>query len=234
MALSFTQSGVSVTNTANQATAYAGTTATPAAGDLLICAVLCTGNTVVGTLSGQWTWTLLTSFTTGAGANIFSIWWAYAATATSTTPSYLPNAAATGCIIHCTRITGAEGQQQPYIRQVATNTASTANPTVVFGSAPLAGNGILTWGTNLTNLATQWSGPTSFTEVAELAMNTPTTSLQIAGRASGQTTATLTWTNANVTAWTTYAIEFYVAGTGPTEVSNGMSVGGGFFGINTL
>lgn len=225
----FTQLATGLASTTNQSTAYTATAGTPVIGDLLICAVLCTGNTTVGTLSGTWTWTLLTSFTTGAGANILSIWYASAAAATSTAPSYLPAAAATGCFIHCVRVTGVEGLVQPYVRQVATNTGATTNPTVVFGTAPLTANGILAWATNLTNSATQWTAPTSFTEVAELAINTPTTSLEIAARGSGQTTTTLTWTNANTTTWTTYAIELYNTGTGIIE-PQGTGSGTGFFG----
>jgi len=234
MPLAFTQLAAANANTTNQSTAYAGNAGTPVAGDILICYVLCSGNSTVGTLSGGgWTWTLLTSFTKTAGADIISIWYALASAATSTTPSYLPSAAATGCIISCVRVTGQEGTNVPYIRQTATGTGTGANPTAVFGAAPLTGNGILAFATNATNSTAQWTAPTSFTEISEVAYNTPANSLETVQRATGQTAATLTWTNANTTAWVTYAIEFYVAGTGPTspQYDNGT---GSFGGIYTI
>lgn len=230
MALGFTQLATGLQSTANQATAYTALAGTPVIGDLLIAAVSCSGNTAVGTVTGGgWTWRLISSFSRLVGSDIISIWYAYAATATSTAVSYLPASAATGCIIHTVRVTGAEGQQQPYIRQSALNTGTTANPTVVFPSPVLTGNGVLAWGANSTNNAAQWTAPTGFTEIAELAINTPTNSLEIARVISGVTPTTLTWTNVNTTRWATYAIEFYVAGTGPTE-AQGISDGSGFFG----
>jgi hypothetical protein len=236
MALAFAQLAAANGSTTNQSTAYAGNAGTPIANDILVCWVMCSGNATVGTLSGGgWTWNLLTSFTKTAGADIISVWYALATAATSTTPSYLPSAAATGCIISCVRVTGQEGTNVPYIRQIAQNAGSTANPTVVFGAAPLTGNGILAFATNATNSTAQWTAPTSFTEISEVAYNTPANSTETVSRATGQTVATLTWTNAQVTAWVTYAIEFYTAGTGPTDPNNfGFNSAGFFGGINTL
>jgi hypothetical protein len=233
MALTFTALAAANGNTTNQSTAYLGNAGTPAANDILICYVMCSGRNAVGTLSGGgWTWNLLLSRLKNGNADIISIWYAHATAATSTQPSYLPGAAATGCIISCVRVTGQEGTNVPYIRQIATGAASTANPTAVFGVAPLTDNGILTFASNQTNSTTQWTAPASFTEISEVAYNTPANSLQTASRGSGQTNATLTWTNANTTAWVTYAIEIYTSGTGPTAPDswNGSTWGG----ISTL
>jgi hypothetical protein len=236
MALAFTALAAANANTTNQSTAYAGNAGTPVANDILICYVMCSGNVTVGTLSGGgWTWNLLVSSLKTSGADIISIWYAHATAATSTTPSYLPAAAATGCIISCVRVTGQEGTNVPYIRQIARGAASTANPTAVFGVAPLTNNGILAFATNLTNSTAQWTAPASFTEISEVAYNTPANSLETVSRGSGQTVATLTWTNAQVTAWVTYAIEIYTSGTGPTEPNDfGFNSAGFFGGINTL
>lgn len=235
MPLAFTALAAANGSTSNQSTAYLGNAGTPAAGDILICYVMCSGRNAVGTLSGGgWEWNLLLSRLKNGNADIISIWYAYADAATSTQPSYLPGGNATGCIISCVRVTGQEGTNVPYIRQIATGTASTANPTAVFGAAPLTGNGILAFASNQTNSTTQWTAPASFTEISEVAYNTPANSLETVSRATGQTNATLTWTNANTTAWVTYAIEFYVAGTGPTEPQesgSGTGFSGGIFGI---
>ena len=236
MPLTFTALAAANGNTTNQSTAYLGNAGTPAANDILICYVMCSGNNASGTLTGGgWTWNLLLSRLKNGNADIITIWYAHATAATSTTPSYLPAAAATGCIISCVRVTGQEGTNVPYIRQIATGAASTTNPTAVFGVAPLTGNGILTFANNLTNSTTQWTPPGSFTEISEVAYNTPANSLQTASRGSGQTAATLTWTNANTTAWVTYAIEIYESGTGPTAPDNfGFGSAGFFGGISTL
>lgn len=235
MALAFTALAAANASTANQSTAYLGNAGTPVANDILVCYVMCSGRNAVGTLSGGgWTWELLTGFTKNAGADFVSVWYAYATAATSTTPSYLPGGAATGCIISCVRVTGQEGTNVPYVRQSASNVGATINPTLVFGAAPLTGNGILAFAGNQTNNTAQWTAPASFTEISEVAYNTPANSTETVQRASGQTNATLTWTNANTTGWWIVGIEFYVAGTGPTEPyesGSGTGVSGGIFSI---
>lgn len=227
MALAFTALSTALASTSN-ASSYAGNAGTPAAGDLLICFVLCSGQSVSGTLAGTFTWNLLYSFTKNSAADIIDVFWAYAATATSTTPTYTVGGPGngSGAIISAMRVTGAEGQVQPYIRQFNTATGTGANPALAMDTAILTGNGVLGFATNGTNSATQWTAPTSFTEVSEVAYNSPANSGETVSVASGVTASTLTWTNANTTAWGVTAIEFYVAGTGPSPI-NGMT---GFFG----
>lgn len=229
MALAFTQLAAANASSTNQSTAYNGNAGTPVANDILVCYVMVSGNSAVGTLSGGgWAWNLLTGFTKNAAADFVSVWYAHATAATSTTPSYLPAAAATGCIISCVRVTGQEGTNVPYIRQSASRTGTGANPTLVFDAAPLTGNGILAFAGNQTNNTTQWTAPASFTEISEVAYNTPANSTETVSRATGQTNATLTWTNANTTGWWNIGLEFYVAGTGPTEPQ--LNNGTGFYG----
>jgi hypothetical protein len=225
--LAFTSLAAGLASAVAQSTAYTATAGAPVAGNLLVCVVVCKGNTTPGTLSGGgWNWTRLTFFTSNGGADIVSIWYAPATGITSTAPSYLPASAATGCFIHCYRVTGAEGQTQMYIRQLNTNSGTTANPTVVMSVAPLTGNGMIACALNNTNSTTQWTTPTSFINAANVAAAGG--SLYNGARASGQTSATITWTCAAST-WTTFGIEFYVAGTGPVMTSgNGEN---GFFGL---
>lgn len=230
MALTFTQLAAATANTTNQSTAYNGNAGTPLANDILVCIVMCSGNTTVGTLSGGgWTWNLLTSFTKLAGADIVSVWYAHATAATSTTPSYLPSAAATGCIISCVRVTGQEGTNLAYVRQIAINNteATTTNPTVTFGAAPLTNNGILGFALSNTSNNARWTQPTGFTQISQVAYATPNNAFQTVSRGSGQTAATLTWTNGQNDIWATWAVEFYTSGTGPSSFDTGMT---GFFG----
>jgi len=217
MPLAFTALAAATASTTNAAT-YAGTAGTPVAGDLLICFVMASGNTA-GTMSGTFTWTRLTSFTKNTGADTIYIFWAYAATATSTTPTFNSSSGnCTGCIISCVRVTGGEGVRQPYLRQISPPTTSAVvNPVVTFNAAPLTGNGCLAFATNGVNSATQWTAPTSWTELHEVAYGTPANSGQTCYRVSGETSSALTWTNANTGSPSgLIALEFYNAGTGPT------------------
>ncbi len=210
-------------------TTYTGTPGTPVIGDLIIACFYVTGYTGVANCSGTFTWQLLSQVPANGGANTLYIFSAYASTATSTTPTLTIGSNATGCIISCVRLTGNEGQVQPYIRQVSTRNGSTANPSVVMTVAPLTGNGMIAVGCNLTNSSAQWAPPASWLEISETAGTiAPVCSLQIMYRLTGQTATTISWSNTNTTAWTTFAAEFYVAGTGPIAITgNGET---GFFG----
>lgn len=214
MAVTFTQLAVGTASTANQSTAYLGTAGTPVAGDLLIGFVVAAGNTTIGTLSGGgFTWNVLTSAALST-THFVSIWWAAATTATSTQLSYLPSAAATGCILYCVRVAGTTNQTSATVGQALQQAAVTATGTttaeaVTFGSNTTVGNGILLFASNLTNSTTQWTAPGGFAEMTELAFNTPTTSGEVANLSTVITPATTyTWTNANTTAWRVFGLEF--------------------------
>ena len=233
MAIAFSALSNSTASSSNTSS-YAGTAGTPTTGDLLIAIVqvsdsVSTMNGGAGAfaMTGTWTWTLHYTFTYNSGADSIAIFSAPATAGTSTTPTFTCTGdAGSGAVVDCFRITGAEGVNQPYIRQIKTNTGTSANPSVTMGSAILTGNGVLGFASNKTNSATQWTAPTSWTEAAnhEVSYTSPTTSLQTCTRASGETGTTITWTNSNTTAWIVGVIEFYVAGTGPSiaEPSTGV------------
>lgn len=207
----FTQLSAALASTTN-ATSYAGNAGTPVAGDMLICFVSTSGLTTSGSMTGGgWTWTNVKSFTKNAGADVINVFWAYASTATSTTPTFATGGVtATGCIISCVRCTGLTDQTSftnSLQQAIVTNTGSTTNPTVVFGSALNSANGVLAFAANGTNSTTQWTAPTGFTEISEVAYNTPANSGETASIGSGASGTTLTWTNANTTAWGTVGIE---------------------------
>lgn len=231
MALAFTQLGVIKSDTAN-GTSYAGTAGTPAAGDLLLAFVSGTGTVVAGggTMTGTWTWNQIFTRTWNSNVGTLSVFAAAATAATSTTPTFdCTGDAATGCFSYCVRATGAEGQAQPYIRQIASNEGTGANPALTFGKAVLTGNGVIGFGSNGSNTAAQWTAPASWTEGGEVVMSTPVSSAEGAWMVSGETGTTITWTNAQTAAWTVVAIELYVAGTGPEMVDD--TGASGFFGV---
>jgi hypothetical protein len=226
MAIAFTQLAAMSTSTSNT-NSYAGTAGTPAANDLLICGVLASDTVVAPTMTGTWTWRLLTSFTFNTVDSIH-LFWAVATAGSSTTPTFdCAGDNATGALIYCVRVTGAEGQIQPYVRQIATNTGSTANPSVTFAKAVLAGNGVFSFAANNTNSSTQWTNPASWSTDVENTFNTPPHGLAFSGRSSGETGTVITWTNANTSVWGVIAVELYVSGSGPIESDNGLV---GFYG----
>lgn len=197
------------TSTSNT-NSYAGTAGTPAAGDLLICCVLASDTTATGSMTGSWTWTKLTSFTKNAGVDTIYIFYAYADAATSTTPTFdCTGDNATGAMIHCWRVTGAEGRTQPSVRQLKTATGTSANPAVTLDRAVLTGNGIISFAANGTNSSTQWTNPSGWTTDIENTYNTPPNGLGSSKRDSGETGTTITWTNANTTAWGVIVLELW-------------------------
>jgi len=210
-------------------TSYAGPVGTPAVGDLLLCVVAATGTTAAGTMSGgSLTWTQLTRFSYNSGADTMYVFWAVATAAVSITPTFdCTGDAATGAIIACARFTGLEGQNQLYVRQTATATGSTANPSIAFPVACNTNNAVILIGANGTNSATQWSPGTSYTEMDEATYTTPAASLAWHDRMSGETGNGKLMTNANTTPWGMIGIELYAAGQGPSTAD---AQGMGFFG----
>lgn len=210
MAITFTQLA-NATNDTSNATSYAGTAGTPAAGDLLLCFVSVTGSVLAApTMTGTWTWTLARGGTfSGVGQYLF---WAAATAATSTTPTFdCTGDAGTGCFIQCLRVTGGEGVTTPAIRQTGfASSAGSANPAIVFAAAPLAINGVCGVATEASNTAGQWTAPTGWTEHSDVVISSPSASFTVASRASGETLSTITWTNAQTAAWGGSLVEIWV------------------------
>lgn len=221
MAVAFTSLAAVSTSTSNTSS-YAGTAGTPANGDLLICGVLVSDSTVAGgawTMSGAWTWTRFFDFTFNGGLDTIALFWARATAATSTTPTVdVTGDNGTGACLHCWRVTGADGAGTPYCRQIKTNTGSSANPSVTMDAAILTGNGVFSFAGNGTNSTTQWTNPSGWASDLENAFTSPTHGFASASRGSGETGSTITWTNANTTAWGVVVVEVYVSGTGITPI----------------
>lgn len=215
MATTFTQFALATKNTLDNQATHTGTAGTPASGDLLFAVIVVSDNTAVGSMSGTFTWIFLESYL--HQQDTIYIFYANATSATSTTPVYTISGTSTGSAMYVVRISGAEGQTQPYIRQSATNNASTTNPSVGMTAAILTGNGCLGIAKNNTNSSVQWTAPSGWSEMTEQSYATPSISLEVASIASGETGSSIAWTNSNSTPWKLIVYEFYVAGTGPTE-----------------
>ena len=210
MAVAFTTSAAGTTSSTNT-TSYAGSAATPAAGDLLLCFVLASDTVDAGAVTGTWTWRLLKSFTFNGGADTIYVFYAYADAATSTTPTFACSGdAATGCIIYWMRVTGNYGQQVPAIRQFKTATGSGVNPSVTLDYAPLSDNGCIgVYGKK--TISGTGSNPGSWSAGSSLTYSTPNTRQVVAYRNSGETSATITWTQANAGNWGAMVLEIWAS-----------------------
>lgn len=218
MAITFTSLATGTANSNNNQVSHTGNAGTPSSGDLLICFVNVSGdNQAGGTMAGTFTWNLFDSIANHSNDTLY-VFYAVATSATSVTPVFtFGSGTSTGSSLYCVRVAGAEGQNQPYFRQSATRNASNANPNIIMDTAILTGNGCIGIVINATNSAVQFTAPASWTEVAEVSYSSPSVGLEVAVRASGETGSTITWTNANTTAWKGWVWELYVAGTGPSE-----------------
>ena len=211
MAITFASLATPLASTTNQSTVYTATAGTAQSQDILIAFVSVSGNTTAGTMAGGGlTWTLVTSGAKATNVDLCLVYWAYVSTGASITPTYTPSAATTGCIIAVTRVIGSTGTSGALnlVQAAVTATGATANPTITFGAATNTANGILVLAANGTNSTTQFTAPTGFTELIEVAYNTPTNGVETAYRVSGGTATTYTWTNVNTSSWRTFGLEF--------------------------
>ena len=214
MAVAFTALAAMSTSTAN-ATSYAGTAGTPAAGDLLICFVTATAEaTVAATMTGTWTWTLLTSFKYNSGADSIYVFWAYASAATSTTPTVDFGAdAASSCEIYCYRVTGSSGVSIPCIRQWRATTGATTNPALAMYGAINTNSGCLSFVAANGTAPAVWTAPTGWAAVVEAGTGTaPKHAAGASSRTSGETLSTITWTNAQTNPWGGIVLEICLLG----------------------
>lgn len=207
MAVAFTSSGAGVASSTNT-TSYAGNTATPAAGDLLLCFVSASDTSATATMTGTWTWKLLKSL--AIASDTLYVFYAFADSATSTTPTFdCTGDTATGAIVYWLRVTGNYGQQVPVIRQFKTATGSGTSPSVTLDYAPLTENGCI--GAYLKKtISGTGSSPTSWTTASSLTYSTPNTRQVVSYRASGETSASISWTQTNAGNWGAIVLEIWV------------------------
>jgi len=215
MAIAFNALANMSTSTAG-AESYAGTAGTPAAGDLLICMVAATATTAAGGMTGQWTWTKLTSFTYNSGVDSMYVFWAYASAATATTPTFTCTGdAATACEIYCLRVTGSSGIQVPCICQFKTATGASTNPPVTMYGAINTNNGCISL---VAENGTQSSGstftaPTGWGAAVQAGTGTsPRHATAVSSRVSGETGSTITWTKADSSPWGLIVMEICLLG----------------------
>ena len=214
MALAFTELATISTSTANAESYLAGTAGTPAAGDLLICFVAATATVALEGMTGVWTWTKLVQFTYNGGADSMYVFWAYASAATSTQPTFTCTGdAATSCEIYTFRVTGSSGVQTPDIRQWKTANGTAANPVLTMPSAILTTSGCLSMVASNGTAPTIYTQPTNWLGKVEAGTGTaPRHSTALAGRISGETGTTVTWTRAGTNPWGLIVLELNILG----------------------
>lgn len=206
-----------ISSTTSDTTSYNGTAGTPTAGDLLIAVVAISNSVSVGGLSGTFPWTLLGSL--AAGGDTLYVYWAYADSATSVTPSFdCSDDAATGCAMQVFRLTGLDGQTQPYLRQIKFNSGNATNCTVTTDVAVQTGNGVI--GACFKVDPSGLSDPTSWSNRGSASYSSPFRVLRTSYRNSGETGSSFTWSGSTSGAFIAFVAELYVAGAGISPVDD--------------
>lgn len=215
--------GVAEISTTTNAATYAFGSFTPTASSTLVVIAFGTGTVDDGAMANTsgtaLTWTRKTSRVYNTVDTLY-VFWANtpASTGASVYTVDFTGDNATGCFAYMFVFTGSDITTADPIKQVISNNATSTNATVTFASALDTLNGY----------AAGWSGqlgansstpPTSWTEIGDTTISSPTANGTAAFRAGGETGTTYTFTNAS-TAWGAVAVEVYVAGAGP--ISTGM------------
>ena len=211
MAIGVTEAVAEVADTSN-ATSYAFGAFTPTANSFLVV-ILAALSTVIdnGVSGGSLVWTRQYSLIT---TNVIAIYTApVGGSPGSTTITFdCTGDAAAGCSMTCHQFTGQNVGNE--VSQVASSTVGAGGtPTLVFGTALNTSNGYCAQLGNSDNPANVVH-PASWTESADTGFNSPTTGLEAAFRAGGESGTTITWGGTTVSAARTVGIEVNAVGIG--------------------
>jgi hypothetical protein len=209
--------GLATASTSN-ASSYVSGAFTPAANDLLVVFVVASGQTTgAGTLTSSVSGIRFTAITQATKAASADRLYAFVANAparpVSQTVTFAPSSAATGAIIEIVRIAGIPRMGLDAIKQsvVTNNGAAAGTPSVTFGASCLTGNVTLVFQASALTTTTAVTPPTNWTEQNENTYSTPSTHCEYASRNSGFTGTSVTWGNANSTAWGAIGLEINAA-----------------------
>ncbi len=209
--------------TTSAATSYAMTAFTPTANSLLIVFVNVSGSvqsnpTVTG---GSLSWALDASALNigGGGGSSYIFWAQVGGSPASTTITFnCTTDGGTGANISAITVSG-QNTSAPIVKSSVNSSPSTsANANYTFTAAVATGSAyIIGYNSNINNTA-QATAPSGWTESEELGYSTPNSSMAIAYRNGGETTAgPFTFTNASTT-WSSFGIEINgTANTAPTR-----------------
>jgi hypothetical protein len=222
MAIGVAEAVAEIVNTSNVSTFDFGSF-TPTADHILVCLALVRGSVGAGTIvnvSGTaLQWTRKGSATFNAGADTAYCYWAKvpASPAASVYRVDCAGDAGTGCIAYLFSFSGADLVTIDPIKQFKTGSGTSTDPRVTLDAAMGTLNGYCAaWmgALSSTNPANVSAPPTSWTEVGDNGLATPTSNATGAFRAGGETGTGVTFTAASTT-WGMIACEVYVAGAGP-------------------
>ncbi len=225
-AIGVTEPVAEIVSTSNTAT-YDFGSFTPSTSSTLVIIAFGSGTVDDGAITNvsgtALTWTRKTSVTYNAGTDTAYVFWANTggSTAASVYRVDFTGDNATACIAYFFQFTGSDLVTADPIRQAKTNAATSTNATSgTLASALVTTNGYAAgWGGQLssTNPANVSTEPSSWTEIGDNGIGTPTSNATAAFRAGGETATSITFTNAS-TSWGFILVEVYAAGAGPTEI----------------
>ena len=198
------------------ASSYAMTAFTPTANAVLLVFVHASGTVATGTMSGGGlTWTKKTSVLNNTTDTNYLFWAKTGSSPVSTTVTFdCTGDAATGVIMAAFQATGADIVTADPIKQVKTNAATAANPTVTMDTALTTTNAYAGFFGVPRNPPTS-AAPASWTETLDTGHTTPTQGASGAYRNGGETGTTVTFTSVSA-AYGIIVAEVYNTGAGPS------------------
>lgn len=223
MAISITRP-LAPTSTTTNATSYATASYTPAANSLLVVIVFATATLSVGSLSGLGlTWNKYISGTF-SGSTIY-VYWAKVdgSPATGAITFNCSDDSATGCFIASHEVSGHDHVTRIPIKQSVFNVATSTNATGTFSQNLDTNNGYIAGfaGALTSGVSTV---PTGWTQSSDGAISNPTANFFTGRRSTGETGATITFTNPS-TQFGFIGIEIYADGLGPRPSLGALGAG---------
>jgi hypothetical protein len=187
-------------------------TATPAVGDLIVIVTAHTGNTATTAPTDNQSGTYEQAGSSAvkvSSADTLQVWVRTATipAATSTIFTHAPGTTSGGGLV-VLKVTGFPRVGSAAVKQTAKqDNIASGTPAPVFSTAALTGNPVIGAVFNTTNATTTFTPRTGFTEMTEVAYNTPASGLEVMARDSGETGTTQTWGSSSASAFASIVVE---------------------------
>lgn len=200
MAIAVAEPAVTYKDNADRSVYTSTNTWTPAANDVIVAFITATACTEAApTLTSlSETWTLQTSATFNSGAStVYCFTTAITGTPTLTTPVFTCTpTTATGCTMSFLTFTGA-ATSSFVVQTKIKNSTTGSNPTITFASNLNTNNGY-GWGVAVPANPAGVTEPGSWTETEDTGHTSPSTGIEVAYRAGGESGATITGTRSSI------------------------------------
>ncbi len=212
MALTLTKLG---TETWNTTSGTKTVTATPAVGDMIFIVTAHSGYTgstapTDNNTDGGGTYSLVNSALKNVSADIVQVWKRDRpiGVAASTVFTHAPGTTTGGGLVVIKSAGGNKSGAAAVVKSAASaNQAAGGTPTVAMGSAISTNNAVLGVVFNTSNLTTNVTERSGFTEIVDAGYATPSSGLEVMTRNSGETGSSIAWGSTTATAYGAIVVE---------------------------